>query len=351
MSDRGIILVNNVGRCCGWVWRFAGGPFVRLIAMRAASAIHARVSISYERIACCVFVAVVLACASQAISPAANHDSAFDDEDPLPVVTVLPRDRVKDYVWLSKSERNDFVPLVDYLAAPQGYTRISLPQGGFADWLRHLPIAPVGTPVTGSNRKTILAGDSALLAAVIALQPRSGRALSGVNMLIRLRAEHAWAVGDKEAAAFHFTSGHFMPWSAWAEGVRPTVVGRDVKFKKSAETDDSRSNFCAYLETVFNYTSALSILDDTRPPNEITVAAGDIFLPREKNAAPLMVLDAVTDGAGDVRVLLGRAGIPAQTFHVIRGSDGLPWFDISQSRAIEFDGLHYEAERIRRWVR
>lgn len=351
MNERVRSFHTRSGRLADKAWRWILAPAARLLAFRMRELICSHGRISYERLAGCVFVFATLAFASQVLSPAADHSHQESITTPAGVAPEIRRDRSLDYAWLKKSQRADYVPLVDYLVPPDGYTRVNVIDNGFADWLRHLPIAPIGTPVTTGGKKTVLNGDDSALGAVIALQPNSSRLLSGANMLIRLRCEYAWSVDADMSAAFHFTSGHFMSWSAWCEGIRPQVNGRNVKFKKRCEKDDSRSNFCGFMETLFHYTSSLSILDDTRPAEDMTLAAGDIFLGQGRDAPPLMVIDAATDGAGDVRVLLGRAGIPAQTFHVIRADNGSPWFSVSQKGSIELGGHRYDADHLRRWVR
>jgi hypothetical protein len=242
------------------------------------------------------------------------------------------------YPWLSQRNMVKTTPLCERIAPPEGFERMSVASGSFAAWLRHLPTQPPDTPVTTSRRQVIIKPDDPRLAAVIALQPGSARILDANNMLLRLRAEYIWSTGQTAGMTFHFTSGHASTWDAWAAGARPIVQGRKVNFKQQAEPDNSRQSFCSYLETTFQYSSGYSILDDSRPADDLSVAAGDIFLNPSKRGYALMVLDVVHRVAAkdhdEVRVLLGRGGSPAQTFHVIRGSDGSPWFPITQSEGI-----------------
>lgn len=339
------------GQLTAGFWRHAARPALLLTRLRVRDLAHTLEGCSYRRVCAFACATLILACAGQVMSPAALPLLGDRVIAPPPPPSQSPADRVGHYAWLSRSQRSDYVPLAEYLVAPAGFGRVDEPTDSFGQWLRHLPIAPVGTPVTSSNGKVVMAGDDARLAATIALQPRNGRLLAGPNMMIRLRAEYEWATQRGGQLAFHLTSGHLVAWKPWAEGVRPIIQGREVTFRKTGLKDDSRSNFCAYLETLFNCTSALSLLDDTRPVENATLSPGDVFLPRGRNAQPLMVLDVITDSTGEVRVLLGRGGMPAQTFHVIRGADGSPWFGVTQRTAIEFDGEMYDVKQLRRWVR
>ncbi|HWL92790.1 MAG TPA: DUF4846 domain-containing protein [Phycisphaerae bacterium] len=330
-------------------WREFCRPFFFLTRRRVRSIVERLSIVSFRRVASAVFATLILASATHALSPAPGTENTLGSVFQIPPPVSAPHDYAADYAWLSRAQRADYVPLLDYVEAPTGFERVTIPGGVFADWLRRIPIAPVGTAVTGSNGKALIAADDPCIAAVLALQPRSGRLLAGGNMLVRLRAEYQWQVGGADGILFHLTSGHAVGWKPWADGVRPVIEGRKVRFKSTRWKDASRANFCAYLETLFNYTSHLSLLDDTRPPRDGTVAAGDIVLKSDRNAAPLIVMDVASNAGGELRLLLGRCGIPAQTFHVIRGADGSAWFSISQGGAIEVDGQSYEFEHLRSW--
>lgn len=288
-------------------------------------------------VACVAFILMVLATATRVSPPTPLHGIRTESGtasrfEPSFTPTAA------NYAWLSRRQANEYVPLCDRISPPDGYSRVYAPPKSFANWLRHLPVAPADTPVKTGRRKVVIPADSPSIAAVITLQPTSDRLLAGANMLIRLRAEFAWGVKQTDQLGFHFTSGHFSTWSRWAEGERPFVEGRKVHFKKSFEMDQSRANFCSWLETVFQYSTHYSVLEDSRQVGDGSIAVGDIFLNAKKKGYALIVLDAAAADSGSLRVLLGEAGTPAQTFHVLRGADGSPWFTIAQDEDIEISG-------------
>jgi len=301
---------------------------------------------------CVVLVAsLILSSASQVLSPAALKERQVTGPD-------ASRDGGNEtecspsYSWLSAKERRAYTPLVERITAPTGFRRVCVAGGSFADWLRHLPVCPPGTPVTTARRKVVLAGDDPNLAAVIVLQPHVRRLLSGANMMLRLRAEYAWSVGDAGGLAFHYTCGHLASWRAWSAGMRPQIVGRSVRFIQTDIRDASRSSFCGYLETLFRFASSGSLLDDTRPVRDRTIAAGDFFLRTARPAHAVMVLDVATNPAGQVRVLLGAGGRPVQTFHMLREGTGSAWFAVTPGREIRLGReVRFGLDRLRRWSR
>lgn len=259
------------------------------------------------------------------------------------------------YAWLSPRNIAKTAPLCERIEPPTGYERLRTAHGSFGDWLRHLPTWPADTPVTTAKRKVVLKPDDKTLAAVIALQPGSARVLDASNMLIRLRAEYLWAGGVLDNVQFHFTSGHVSKWSDWAAGKRPAVKGRKVDFHDERPPDASRDSFCSYLETIFQFSSPYSILDDTRPVEDGSISPGDIFLnPALRKGYALIVLDVAHEtgnaSAPAVRILLGTGGTPPQTLHVLRAADGSPWFAVSQSHGVTVPGRGVlQFKHLRRW--
>jgi hypothetical protein len=244
----------------------------------------------------------------------------------------------RTYAWLSRRSRAAYEPLAGRIDPPEGFARVKVSPGSFAEWLRHLPVAPPDRPVTNAKRKTVIPAGDASLAAVIDLQPGAGNLLLAPAMMVRLRAEYLWSAGKTDGLAFHFTSGHASTWADWAAGDRPSVKGKLVAFRRERPPDDSRDNFCSYLETLFRYTTVYSLLQDSEASAEGTIAPGDMFIQTGRAAHALMVLDVAVGPGGRVKALLGQGGNPAQTFHVLRAADGSPWFGVSASGGVAASG-------------
>jgi len=293
---------------------------------------------SFRIITLLLVAAVIFTAARQTPSPGSKNlqipqsTEAFVQDAPPPI------DWPRQYAWLSKRAQSAYDPLLNRIPPPQGFSRTTVPCGSFADWLRHLPAAQPDRPVTNSKRQTVYQPGDPRLAAVIDLQPGAGNLLLAASMMVRLRAEYFWSAKKIDTLAFHYTSGHVAAWADWAAGERPTVHGKVVSFHQERPADDSRANFCSYLETLFRYTTVYSVLQDSEKSADATIAAGDMFILTGRAAHAVMVLDVATNAEGRVRVLLGQGGNPAQTFHVLRADDGSPWFPVSKSTGITLRG-------------
>lgn len=305
---------------------------------------------SMRKVCVAAFALVILNSATKALSPRvlpiSPEESAMMKAKDEPGI-----DYTAQFAWLSKRQKEDYEALADRIPDPEGFSRVDVPSGSFPDWLRHLPVAATGTSVTTSNGKVILDGQHPNLAAVVQLQPRGARLLNSSNMMLRLRAEYCWASGKLDGVAFHFDSGQLSSFGAWSRGLRPVLEEQNIVFKQTKMTDAGRDSFCDYLETLFSFASAASLLDDTRPSEDRTLSAGDIFLRPGKGGGAIMVLDVATDADGQVRVLLGKGGEPAQTFHVLRNDDGEAWFPMAQTKPLQITGCgSFSNAKLRHWV-
>lgn len=294
--------------------------------------------------------AIVLTTARQTGAPARLHSEV---QRPVETEETASRliDRPKQYAWLSKQEKTTYAPLALRIPDPAGFCRVKATAGGFADWLRHLPTAPPGTPVKTAKNQIVRAGDDARLAATVVLQPRGGKLLDAGNMLVRLRAEFFWAAGLKDRTAFRFTSGHLATWADWAAGVRPFVQGRNVEFRKIDPPDEGRESFTCYLEAVFRHGTVYSLMQDTFPMTDGTIEPGDVFVRPGRPGHAVLVLDVAVSEDGRVSVLLGQGGTPPQTFHVLRDPALGDWFPVNRSDPIDLGPAGtFRLKDLRRWA-
>lgn len=271
--------------------------------------------------------------------------AAADEAAPAPKI-----DHANRYAWLTRRGRAAYIPLRERIPPPEGFQRVDVEPGSFADWLRNLPVAPSDRAVTNFRRQVVIPAGDPQIAAVIDLQPGAGNLLTAPAMAVRLRAEYAWVSGGLPNLVFHYTSGHPVSWADWAAGQRPVVRGRKVEFEHDRPADASRESFCGYLETLFRYTTVYSLLQDTQAASDASIAAGDVFVTGGRLGMAVLVLDVATGPGGGVRVLLGQGGNPAVTFHVPCSVPGQPWCQVSKSRGISLQGREWlKLKDLRHW--
>ncbi len=326
-------------------------PFGRRTRVRSRALAKKLPRCSFRKPGVALFALLILTSSSNERSPAQWSGTRVVESSKASADVLVTRPHTRAYAWLSPKQRRLYHPLAERLATPPGFSRIAVPKGSFAEWLRHMPVLAEGSPVKTARGRIVLAGDHPNLAAVIVLQPHRRGLLNSANMMIRLKAEHAWSAGDVERLGFHFTSGQTLRWRSWTRGLRPLRDAAGVRFIRTEAAGDGREQFCRYLETLFGHTSNTSLLDDTRPAMDRTLAVGDIFLRPGRDGHAVMILDVATDSRGGVRVLLGQGGSPVRTFHVLRSDGGSAWFPISRSQGLVLAGeAEFTMNDLRHWM-
>ena len=220
---------------------------------------------------------------------------------------------------------------------PDGFERVPVPTDSFANWLRHLPLKPSGTPVllyNGSKKANQEAHH-----AVLDIDTGSRDLQQCADAVIRLRAEYLYSTGDFGAIHFRFTSGDEAKFNQWADGYRPVVVGNWVRWIKRAPADWSYASFRHYLDVVFSYAGTLSLSKELSPQKVDDISIGDVFIHRGSPGHAAIVVDlAVTKAGGKKVFLLAQGYMPAQDIHILRNPASTqlsPWYGADFGETLE----------------
>ncbi len=216
---------------------------------------------------------------------------------------------------------------VERFLPPPGYTRVELPEDSFGAWLRRLPLQESGTPIRYRDGGLPYRQNSH--AGVFDIETlRYQQCADGV---IRLWAEYLWSQGRQDEIGFHFTSGDFLAWKDWSNGLRAVVLDDFVEFLPIGSQDHSRSAFHQCLVTIFTYAGTKSLPLDAEPVAPQDLAPGDFVLRAGSPGHTMLILDMAINEQGERVALLGQSFIPAVTYHVIMqpNSDLAPWFPLS----------------------
>ena len=238
--------------------------------------------------------------------------------------------RKLNYAWLS--DFNVENTLVNRIAPPANFERISYDEASFSDWLRHIPLKPGKPNVLLYNGA--LKSRQNVHAAVIDLDVGTKDLQQCADAVMRLRAEYLWSAEKKDAISFNFTSGDACKYKAWKEGFRPVINGNAVQFKKQKNFDDSYDEFKNYMQMVFNYCGTASLSKELETKTAIqSIAAGDIFIQGGFPGHAVMVMDVAQDLTSGERIfLLAQSYMPAQEMHILKNfnDDSLsPWFSVN----------------------
>jgi len=213
-------------------------------------------------------------------------------------------------------------------APTPGFVRVAVAPDSFADWLRHLPLKPAGSPVLHFDGRP--KPNQSLHAAVIDIDVGKRDLQQCADAVIRLRAEYLYAgsAADRARIAFDFTSGDRVSFARWAEGWRPVVANKRVSWRRNGARGTDRAQFAAYLATIFTYAGSKSLERELAAVGDARkVRGGDVFIQGGFPGHAVIVVDVAVDPGGRHVMLLAQSFMPAQSLHVLKNPNGGVWYD------------------------
>ncbi|MCA9598779.1 MAG: hypothetical protein KC776_35955 [Myxococcales bacterium] len=235
------------------------------------------------------------------------------------------------YAWLG-DDSLELPKAVDTLASrfatPPGYERVKLAEDSFGAWLRHLPLAAPGTPVTSHKGDVVHPGNDDYLAAVVAIDVGKIDLQQSPDVAIRLHAEWLWSQGVRNMS-YRGATGLDMPLSRWARGERLVAEGRGVAWIVKAKASEAdHAELRRYLDAVFTWANSTSLAQQATPVDAKDVAPGDFFVHLGSPGHAMIVLDIAEKPSGQKLALLGQALNPAQSIYVVRLGRATAWFSL-----------------------
>lgn len=239
-------------------------------------------------------------------------------------------------------------------STPRGFARVDAPAGSYGAWLRGLPVR--------LDRQNVLSFKGAALnspsAAIIALDVGEKNLQQCADSAIRLHAEFLWARGRSAELAYHFTSGDEVRFTDWVAGERLSIDGAKVRRRAGAPRSADHASMRQWLDVVFMYAGTRSLHRDSHAVQPADVRAGDFYVAPGSPGHAVVVLDVATARDGRRVALLGQGYMPAQDFHVLRGTapqalDGA-WFVLPSKLTDIIDTPSWQPFRgsdLRRFVR
>ena len=232
------------------------------------------------------------------------------------------------YPWLRTYDLSECIK--SRIGVPDGYQRVQVNAGSFADWLRHLPLKKGKPPVLLFDKREKT--NQAAHYAVIDIDVGEADLQQCADAVIRLRAEYLYSRKEFSGIHFNFTSGDVAKFTKWIEGLRPIVSNNRVRWTQSANRDSSYSTFCNYLTTVFTYAGSYSLSRECRAIGRSDdLRIGDIFIEGGFPGHAVIIVDmALNAETGKTVLLLAQSYMPAQDIHVLVNNmvpQLSPWYE------------------------
>ena len=231
------------------------------------------------------------------------------------------------YNW--EYDRDNSIPIHEYIAPPDGFERVAVDSGSFAFWLRNLPVKTDETQVYLFDG-TLKRNQSAQFA-IVDIDVGRHNLQQCADAVMRLRAEYLYSKAAHDSISFDFTSGDEASFRKWINGYRPTVDGPRVRWDQRAVPDSSYISFRNYLEVVFTYAGSYSLSKEMYMVPDINdIRIGDVFIQGGFPGHAVIVLDVAKNIKTDESVfILAQSYMPAQDVHVLKNpkDENLsPWY-------------------------
>ena len=222
--------------------------------------------------------------------------------------------------------------------------------GSWGEWLRYLPLSPVGTPARLYNGK--LKDPQSVVAAVVNIDIGKQDLQQCADAVIRLRAEYLFSV-DPNKVHFHLTTGYDFWFSDYVAGKTFKVKGEDVSPAAKPVEAPTHAALARYLVPAFGYAGTLSLPRDLHNVSLSTVQPGDVLIHAGSPGHAVLVLDVAENPTTHQKyMLLAQSYMPAQNIHILRNVDNArlgAWFivnpDEEELRTPEYDFTNQELGR------
>lgn len=213
---------------------------------------------------------------------------------------------------------------------PKGYIWVDEPKDSFGYYLSNYRLLPAGFLVRDFRKVPIEKQTNHV--SILNIDVGDKDLQQCADAWIRLYAEFLWKQNRFEEIGFHFTSGQFISWKDYENGLRAYEKDEKVTFKKTAKPDNSYANFRNYLDLIFCYAGTISLDKECFLINSNSeMKTGDIIITPGSPGHTVIIVGVAQNGAGKKIVLLAESYMPAQEVHIIKNPNNQqisPWYDV-----------------------
>jgi hypothetical protein len=235
------------------------------------------------------------------------------------------------------------------IAPPQGFIRKEA--NGFGNYLRNLPLKPMGTKVKLYDGS--LKGWQGGAYAVVDMEIGTSDLQQCADAVMRLRAEYLWHEKKYEEIHFNFTNGMRVDYSKWAQGYRIKVNGNNTSWYKATGEDYSYQTFRKYMNQIFMYAGTASLSKELKSISLSDLQLGDVFIIGGHPGHAMIVVDMAEDYMGNKAILVAQSYMPAQDIHVVtnlKDKAKSPWYIINRTtKEFNFPEYHFNSSQIMRF--
>ena len=201
--------------------------------------------------------------------------------------------------------------------APLGYSRVSVSNNPFGEYLRTLMLKPEGSLAQFYNGKT--KPNNNIYVSVVDMPISDKNLQTSTDSVMRLISEYLYQTKNYDKIAFH-------------------ADNEKLSFTDFAQKDFSRPNFDQYMDFVMERVSTPSFCADLKSVPLHDIKVGDVFVQNtQPNGHAVIVVDLVENIKGEKLFLLAQGFQPAQEIQILANpnrDDLNPWYQLKEGELL-----------------
>ena len=230
--------------------------------------------------------------------------------------------------------------------SPPGFERVKAADGSFADWLRHLPLRPIGTqPKTYLGETTVWKASE--VAAVIDLD-LIGKIQDCATSAVRLWVEYLVNHGKEKTLSVTMNQRKVLSWAGFMRGCLPSYNGETRKLsvtcghrRPSVSTAQARAaSIRKYVRHAMRWTNSSTLARHLRRATKAETGPGTVILQPGSSGGvghASIIVDKAVNTDGDRLYLVANGFLPAQDMLIVAPgqspADRRPWCTLDEFEA------------------
>lgn len=239
--------------------------------------------------------------------------------------------------------------LMTRVLTPNGYSRMTVGNGTFAQFIREYQLKENGSKVLLYDGKE--KSNQTTAAAVFMLPLEAKNLQQSADSIMRVYAEYYLSIKQYDKICFGYSDGFKAEYVKWIEGNRISVSNSGTKWVKKAEKDESYESFKEYMRMVFAYAGIWTMKDESTSISLGEAQIGDVFFDTKDGGRVAMIVDICQGEDGRKAYLLASGGKPAQEFELLANplhTDD-PWYYEEEIAAqVDTPEFTYKSDSLRR---
>lgn len=245
---------------------------------------------------------------------------------------------------------NEGKTIKDRYLTPEGYSRVEVEEGSFAEFLRNQKLKPYGDKVLyyDGREKT----KSGVYDSVFDINIGERDLHQCADAIMLLRAEYLYSIGAYDEISFNFVSGFKAEYKKWIEGYRINVEGNNVSYYMATESKNTYESFRKYMDIVMAYSSTLSLEKELISKDIGNIEIGDVFIVGGSPGHAIIVVDMAQNNSNEKIFMLAQSYMPAQQTQLLINplDDSIsPWYNLKSQDKLVTPEWTFDLDKLMRF--